>query len=1281
MPAGINLGAAFITVLPDTSKFGTVLRAALRPQLDAATSGLTGVRGAVATAGRDLAAIGTKLTVGITLPVAAATAEVAKLGIQFQHTFGQIRGLIAQPVAEVNRLEDVVLDLAKTLPLAPNELAQALLRIEQDGLRGSRAVEVLNASAKLAATGLADLFTVADATVSIVNAYADTGLTAAHVTDVFVAAAREGKLSIQDLVTGIGHVIGPAHEFGVSFEEVVGALAAGARISIPVSRMAVALRFLLTSLEKPSAQAAKALTAIGLTAEDLRQVIADRGLVAALQLLHDNLTETQFLQVIGGARGSVAALTLVGKAANGSAIALNAVKNASGDTDVALKAVSETVEFKLKTALSAAQAAGIRFGDILLPVIGKVADAAADFAKRIEELPEAQKRAIATATLLAAALGPVLLVLGSLARTVVALGPSFAILSNPLALVIAALAALAIYSPQVRDAFRSLWPELVKIGHAALDLYNVVKPLADQLYRMAVQVVTGVVVPALRGLFDILGPLIRGIAEFIRVADAIGGPGAVVGLGLLATTAGALVVKFVAARLAVSALGTAAIVGDGAALALAGSLQTAATAAGSLALKLGPVAVVVGSIVGYLNAWAASNNEVKTTEERLVAALRAHKITLDLVQEAVDGNRDAQEEVGRILGLQTTGLQIGTQLWSSFGRTAEEAGNRVQEGSVAQEHANDAQIRAALLAGPVIHTQKQLADLYRQQNVELAPLTLSTRQFAVALDSLKTVAQFTGLNFADLKGQLAAALAGGPEAIDKFITDAESALDDFKKQIAGDFDFVGQAFQELAQNDKLTAAGIVKGLRDTLKVADQFKSDWTAVSKSNIKGTQDFLLQVAALGTDGARFLHVFAGAGKDTQKQIVGYFEAIRAAQVKLQQQIERPLIRAINRLVAALDSIPRDVESRISTPGARTAQDAVDALKASLRELPRNVGIRIGVNVVQTGDTSLVPGPGGGRVIGHTGGPVEDLPRVHRGGLAPDERPAILQTGEFVMRRHAVGTFGTEFFRGLNRMHEGGLVGDDPISKIDKKLQDVIERLSAIFSMGALRPRKMGNVGPAGPEDTWSTFTPVFIRQKPGDRLFNIWTVALKLAPESQSSLEGVKTFGDSLAKLPTEKSVAVSAPGAQTAQGHVDALHASLRGLPRNVGIRIGVNIAQTGATQLVPRLGGRVLQAQGGIAFAREGMIAKAPTFLADYGMIIGEGRYPTFAGRGAEANVPLDSRGIGILAKALAQAQVVGGGGRPARSAPLIGTLNWQRASESPKELVDRLTYESIARGY
>jgi len=98
------------------------------------------------------------------------------------------------------------------------------------------------------------------------------------------------------------------------------------------------------------------------------------------------------------------------------------------------------------------------------------------------------------------------------------------------------------------------------------------------------------------------------------------------------------------------------------------------------------------------------------------------------------------------------------------------------------------------------------------------------------------------------------------------------------------------------------------------------------------------------------------------------------------------------------------------------------------------------------------------------------------------------------------------------------------------------------------------------------------------------------------------------------------------------YADKLHT----LPKAKTVTITTHYVQTG----VGPTGFKPLPiATGGIVTAARGLIARSPTLL------IGEGSYSTPFGKGAEAVIPLDSRGVGILAKALGMAMDRSGGGR------------------------------------
>src|SRR5205085_9887644 len=128
-----------------------------------------------------------------------------------------------------------------------------------------------------------------------------------------------------------------------------------------------------------------------------------------------------------------------------------------------------------------------------------------------------------------------------------------------------------------------------------------------------------------------------------------------------------------------------------------------------------------------------------------------------------------------------------------------------------------------------------------------------------------------------------------------------------------------------------------------------------------------------------------------------------------------------------------------------------------------------------------------------------------------------------------------------------------------------------------------------------------------------------------------KAVNILQSAINKLPANKKVQVQADVNQ-ALGAINSVQGRLNGLQnKTVTVTVVTHQVTIGGGSYKGH-GGPV--AMGGIIRGQEGFVTQAPTYM------VGEGGYSTFAGRGAEAVIPLNTRGIDILAKAMKKA---GGG--------------------------------------
>ena len=374
--------------------------------------------------GEKMSRVGKSMTTSLTLPLVAFAAVSAKTFASFEKDLAKIEGLVGIAGNKVEKMGESALIMASKFGKSANEASEALFFITSAGLRGSDAMDVLEASLKASVIGLGDTKSIADLTTSAMNAYGVDVLSAAKATDVLTAAVREGKLDAVTLAQSMGRVLPIASAMGVSFNEVGAAFASMSRTGTKADEAATQLRGILSSLLSPSSQAETALTELGLSSDGLRKNIKDNGLLNTLELLTQKFegNSEKAALVFGNVRALSGVLDLMGKNVNGTREIFSNMNNTLGDTDKAFKIASKTADFKFKVAINSVRNSLVKIGEIIanvfLPIIQKVSEKLLKWTKIFTDLSPATKKLIVVIGILVAAIGPLLVGFGFLMTTV-----------------------------------------------------------------------------------------------------------------------------------------------------------------------------------------------------------------------------------------------------------------------------------------------------------------------------------------------------------------------------------------------------------------------------------------------------------------------------------------------------------------------------------------------------------------------------------------------------------------------------------------------------------------------------------------------------------------------------------------------------------------------------------------------------------------------------------------------------------------------------------------------
>ena len=174
--------------------------------------------------GASMATVGKKMTMGLTLPLAGIGIAATKMFLDFDSSMTKMVSLVGLSNTEVDGMRETIKNMASQYGKSATEAANAMFFITSAGLRGSDAMETLEASLQASAVGLGEVQVIADLATSAMNAYGSDTLSASQATDVLGAAVREGKLEASELAGAMGSVLPVAYPMGVGLDEVGAAI-------------------------------------------------------------------------------------------------------------------------------------------------------------------------------------------------------------------------------------------------------------------------------------------------------------------------------------------------------------------------------------------------------------------------------------------------------------------------------------------------------------------------------------------------------------------------------------------------------------------------------------------------------------------------------------------------------------------------------------------------------------------------------------------------------------------------------------------------------------------------------------------------------------------------------------------------------------------------------------------------------------------------------------------------------------------------------------------------
>ena len=472
------------------------------------------------TTGDNISSAGQKLlpvTAGVT---ALGTASVTTAA-NFESAMSQVQatmGITKDAMSTVNgqsvNAMDTLSKLAKKMgaetAFSASECAEALNYLALAGYDTQQMCDTLPTVLNLAAAGDIELASASDMVTDAMSALGMGVDEAGTMVDQMAKTASTTNTSVAQLGEGILTIGATAKSIKGGTAELNTALGILANNGIKGAEGGTHLRNVILSLQSPTDAAAKQMEALGVSVYDsegnmrsLNDILGD------LNKSMDGMTSAEKSNIIS---------TIFNKTDLSSVNALLAntgntwddLQKKISDSGGAAQQMADTqldnLQGQITILKSALEGLAISFGELLMPAIKQIVGWIQKFVDWLNGLGDGTKKTIVTISLLAAALGPVLIVIGkviSAVGTIMTVVPKISgvintvkgafaalnttMLANPIVLIIAGITALVaafVILWNKCDGFRQFWIELWNsVKQIAITVWNAIKAFFSQVWE------------------------------------------------------------------------------------------------------------------------------------------------------------------------------------------------------------------------------------------------------------------------------------------------------------------------------------------------------------------------------------------------------------------------------------------------------------------------------------------------------------------------------------------------------------------------------------------------------------------------------------------------------------------------------------------------------------------------------------------------------------------------------------------------------------------------------
>lgn len=489
----VDVGSATGYLDLDISGFLANLRTAQSEADKVSKNMATKVGNNITGIGKSMTSVGSTLTKSVTVPLLGIGTAGLKVASDFDSAMSGVKAISGATGEEFDALRAKAIELGGSTAFSANEVAEAMTEMAKAGWDSQQILDGMSGVLDAAAASGEDLGTVSTIVADAMTGFGMEAKESTRVADLLTQAANSGTIGINDLGESFKYIAPVASSMGLSIEDVTTALSAMSMSGIKGSQAGTSLRGVLTRMVKPTDQVAAAMDELGIvltnsdgTFKSLDKILLEmRGSFSSLT----DEQKTYYAATLAGQEGMSGLLSLLNMSQEEYDEIAASMDNAGGVAKETAEVMRDNLSADVEELMGSLESLAITLASLIVPALRDFVQWLTQLINKFTALSPETQKTILTIAGIAAAIGPVLMVLGKLTSSVgsiittfgkipgalvkaksafSAIGAAIGGISAPVVAVIAVIATLV-------AAFKRLWDTNEEFRNNIIGIWNEIK--------------------------------------------------------------------------------------------------------------------------------------------------------------------------------------------------------------------------------------------------------------------------------------------------------------------------------------------------------------------------------------------------------------------------------------------------------------------------------------------------------------------------------------------------------------------------------------------------------------------------------------------------------------------------------------------------------------------------------------------------------------------------------------------------------------------------------------